>query len=68
VGVHIDKAWSDDLASDIDLARALRPSDKTHGSDAVAGNGDVRPPASPAAAVDHLAAPQNPIAHFSSLQ
>jgi hypothetical protein len=68
VGVHIDKAWGDDLARDVDLARALRPGDDTYSSDAVAGDGNIAASARPAAAVKHLAAPQNPIGHFLSLQ
>jgi hypothetical protein len=66
VGVHVDEPGCDDLACDIDLARPLRPGDGANGSDPVAGNGDVGAPARPAAAIDHLAAPQNPIGHLSS--
>ena len=63
MGMHVDKARSYDLAGDIDLARTLRPGDDADSSNAVAGNGDVGAPARPAATVNHLAAPQNPIGH-----
>ncbi len=61
--VHIDKAGGDDPARHVDLARARRPGDIADRGDAVAGDRDIGPPPRPAAAVDDLAAAQDPIGH-----
>ena len=66
MGVHVDKARRDDFAGDVDLTRALLSADDADGGNAIAGDGNIRTPARPAPAVDHLAAPQNPIGHLWS--
>jgi hypothetical protein len=63
MGMHIDKARGDDLARNVELQRARHLADDTDRGDTVAGDRDVGPAARPAAAVDHLTAPQNPIGH-----
>ena len=65
VGVHVDKTGRDDLAADIHFPRALDPANRPDGGYAVTGDRHIGTPAGPAAAVDHLAAAENPIGHFS---
>ena len=64
MGVHIDKPGRDDLAGDVDLARAHGLGQaRTDLCDTVAGDGDIRPVARPAGAVDDDAAAQDHIDH-----
>ena len=64
MGVHVNKARRHDLAREVDLARPRCTGDRPYSSNPVAGDGDVGAAARPAATVDHLAAPQNPIGHI----
>jgi hypothetical protein len=68
VGVHIDKPRRDDLAGDIDLARAGRlRQPRTDLRDPGAGDGDIRRVARPAAAIDDSAAAQDQVDHHEIL-
>src|SRR5207245_2835116 len=64
MGVHVDEAGGEDLPRDVDLARTRSLADDPDRGDTVAGDRDIGPAARPAAAVDHLAAAQNPIGHY----
>ena len=63
MGMHIDKAGGDDLARDIDLVRPGGSGDRADLGDTVTLDRDIGTEARPAAAVDHLAAAQDPIGH-----
>ena len=64
MGVHVDEAGCDDPARYVDLAGTRHPLNITHRGDAVARDRHVCASARPAAAVDHIAAAQNPVVHF----
>jgi hypothetical protein len=55
--VHVNKARRHDFSGDVDLTRALLSGDDAHGGHAIAGDGNIRTPARPTPAVDHLTAP-----------